>query len=81
MQRGREESSEGVRNQANLATCVCFFVFCNHAGETVCVPVCVSLFYVIGTGSTGSRPGPNWGLLVYPFTLALTLATPIYLRA
>ena len=44
--------------------------------------VCVSLFYVIDTGSIRPRariPGePNWGLPIYPPPLAQTLAMPIY---
>jgi hypothetical protein len=46
------------------------------------LPVCVSLFYVIDTGSIRPRariPGePNWGLPIFPSLLAQTLAVPIY---
>ena len=44
--------------------------------------VCVSLFYVIDTGSIRPRArileGPRWGLPIYPPPLAQTLAMPIY---
>ncbi len=50
--------------------------------EGDCPTVCVSLFYVIDTGSIRPRariPGePNWGLPIYPPPLAQTLAMPIY---
>jgi len=42
---------------------------------------CVSLFYVIDTGSIGSRTRHHvtgWGLPIYPPPLAQTLAMPIY---
>ena len=41
--------------------------------------VCVSLFYVIDTGSIGSRARHHvtgWGLPIYPSPLAQTLAMP-----
>ena len=39
--------------------------------------LCVSLFYVIDTGSTGSQ-GRTWGLsgVCLPFTLTVTLKLP-----
>jgi hypothetical protein len=43
----------------------------------VCVCVCVSLFYVIDTGSTGSRVRhrvTDWGLPTHPSPLPQTLA-------
>ena len=44
--------------------------------------MCVSLFYVIDTGSIRPRArilgGPSWRLLIYPSLLAQTLAVPIY---
>ena len=44
--------------------------------------VCVSLFYVIDTGSIRTRARiqgePNLGLPIYPSPLAQTLAMPIY---
>jgi hypothetical protein len=40
--------------------------------------VCVSLFYVIDTGSIGSRARIEMGVTYLPFALAQTLAMPIY---
>ena len=40
--------------------CVCFFVLC----------VCVSLFYVIDTGSIGSRARCELGVTYLPFTVS-----------
>ena len=48
--------------------CVCFFVLC----------VCVSLFYVIDTGSIGSRARIEMGVTYLPFAFAQTLAMQIY---
>jgi len=65
---------------------VCFFVLCNQhwfnrvprPDMDLGVSVCVSLFYVINTGSTGSRgPIRTWGLPVYPPPLlTLCQSTP-----
>jgi hypothetical protein len=50
--------------------------------ELVCERVCVSLFYVIDTGSTGSRARHSRGELgcthIYPPPLAQTLAMTTY---
>jgi len=42
------------------------------------VCLCVSLFYVIDTGSIGSRARIEMGVTYLPFALAQTLAMPIY---
>jgi len=53
---------------------------CATHNNSLCV--CVSLFYVIDTGSIRPRArileGPRWGLPIYPSPLAQTLAVPIY---
>ena len=61
-----------IRSAPSVSECVSVCLLLCH-GLLLGSTLCVSLFYVIDTGSTGSRgPSRTWGLCL-PFTLTLTL--------